>query len=107
MGIETREAWHKTDWDAVKRNAETVQLPQPDWIFGHDPQKYAYEEFETAAKAVKTGGPYQPRNVPPPGINHRSNDFDAAKKSLKDKNPADFSVSMQAATLASIVHMQI
>jgi hypothetical protein len=104
MGIETREVWHKTDWSKFKKNKEYVQLPQPEWIFGHDPQKYAYEEFETAAHAVRTGGPYEPRNVPPPGSDTRTHDFDPSKKSLTTKDPATFSTHMTAheAVVASV-----
>lgn len=81
-GVETRDIWHKTDWEEFKRNSSYIELPQPDWIFGHDPQEYAYEEFATAAHAVETGGPYRPRNIPPPGQSHRNNDFDLSKKML-------------------------
>ena len=54
-------------------------MPRPEWLFGHDPQAYAYEEYETAANAVKTKGPYTPRNIPPPGENHRTGDFTGKK----------------------------
>lgn len=88
-GIETRDIWHKTDWEEFKRNKHYIELPQPDWIFGHDPQAYAYMEFETAAKAVETGGEYHPRNIPQAGMNHRKNDFDISKKRLYvPPNPA-------------------
>jgi hypothetical protein len=81
-GIETRDIWHKTDWEEFKRNKHYIELPQPDWIFGHDPQAYAYTEFATAARAVETGGEYQPRNIPQAGTSHRKNDFDISKKRL-------------------------
>jgi hypothetical protein len=65
-------------------------MPRPDWIFGHDPQEYAYEEFETAAHAVETGCEYTPRNIPPPGVNHRTDDFDGTKvKSSLSKTKAN------------------
>jgi len=85
LGVETRDAWHLTDWEEFKRNPKSLELPRPDWIFGHDPQAYAYEEFETAAYAVKTGCQYTPRNVPPPGVGHRTDDFDP-KMNLKKAN---------------------
>lgn len=47
-------------------------MPHPDWLFGHDPQEYAYEEFLTI-------GPYTPRNVPPPGETHRTENFTGKK----------------------------
>ncbi|OQV05068.1 hypothetical protein CLAIMM_09863 [Cladophialophora immunda] len=79
IGIETRDAWHKTDWEAVKKNPKLLEMPRPDWLFGHDPQDYAYEEFETAAHAVETGCEYVPRNIPPPGQTHRTGDFSGKK----------------------------
>lgn len=76
-GIETRSIWHKTDWKKFRDDKSYVQLPAPAWLFNHDAQTYAYEEFETAARAVETGAPYTPRNVPPPDSNARSNDWKA------------------------------
>ncbi len=86
MGLETREAWHKTDFDRVKDEPDTVSMPNPDWLFSHRPQNYAYEEFDLAAAAVETGSEYVATNVPPPEINHRMNDFkeDKAKSSNGD-----------------------
>ena len=86
MGVETRDIWHRTDWAHFKEDNSYLQLPQPDWIFGHDPQKYAYEEFAAAAHAVETGCPYQQRNVPMGNTKTRGNDFDAAKKSFHALN---------------------
>jgi hypothetical protein len=79
MGIETREQWLKTDWEEVKKNPQVLAQPRPTWLFAHDPQKYAYEEFEVAAHAVMTGCAYQPRNVPREDIDYRSTDFDEEK----------------------------
>ncbi|KAK5555364.1 hypothetical protein LTR46_006389 [Exophiala xenobiotica] len=75
MGIETREMWHKTNWELVKSQPETVSMPNPAWLFAHSPQQYAYDEFEFAAHAVQTGMDYVPTNVPPPEINHRISDY--------------------------------
>lgn len=77
IGIETREAWHKTDWELAAKDPKSVSMPLPNWLFGHDPQKYAYAEFDKAAEAVQTGGVYTPTNLPPVGIAHRVNDFKA------------------------------
>ncbi|KAI1623341.1 hypothetical protein EDD37DRAFT_634426 [Exophiala viscosa] len=79
IGIETRDAWHNFDVEEFKKDKRSIEMPRPDWLFGHDPQEYAYEEFETAANAVLTGGPYTPRNVPPPGESHRTGDFTGKK----------------------------
>lgn len=75
IGKETREVWHKTDFEQAKKNPESLSMPLPQWLFGHDPQKYAYDEFEVAAEAVENGTEYIPKNVPPKGQNHRVQDF--------------------------------
>ena len=35
--------WHKADWDKVKQNPESIQMPREDWIHGHDSQQHADE----------------------------------------------------------------
>ncbi|KAI1171109.1 hypothetical protein F4777DRAFT_71132 [Nemania sp. FL0916] len=76
MGIETREQWLQTDWEEVKKNPSVLAQPRPAWLMNHDPQEYAYEEFEAAAHAVMTGGPYRARNAPEDHSNYRTTDFE-------------------------------
>lgn len=76
MGIETRDVWLKTDWEAVAKDKQVLAQPRPNWLFKHDVQAYAYEEFEAAAGAVLNGGVYTPRNVPGQGADARTTDFD-------------------------------
>ncbi|KAF2461171.1 hypothetical protein BDY21DRAFT_140326 [Lineolata rhizophorae] len=75
IGFETRDVWHKTDWELAAKNPQSVSMPLPNWLFGHDPQKYAYDDFDAAAQAIKNGTTYVPTNLPPPGERHRVNDF--------------------------------
>lgn len=42
--------WHKADWDKVKADPKSIQLPRQDWIFKHDARKYAEENFEDALR---------------------------------------------------------
>ena len=64
-------------------------MPLPAWLFGHDPQSYAYEEYEAAASSIEHGTVYVPTNVPPPGVSHRVSDLDPDKASpwLKGQQP--------------------
>ena len=64
-------------------------MPLPNWLFGHDPQKYAYDEFDAVEKAIRTNSIYVPTNVPPAGEQHRVIDFKAEDASpwLKTKEP--------------------
>jgi len=37
--------WHKADWDKVKQDPKSVQMPREDWIFGHNAEKHVEEVF--------------------------------------------------------------
>jgi hypothetical protein len=64
MGWETRHRWHQTDWEAVAANPEFLKMPQPIWLFGHDPEKYAYDKCDEAVESVKTGKAFKSTNTP-------------------------------------------
>ncbi|KAF2689155.1 FAD/NAD(P)-binding domain-containing protein [Lentithecium fluviatile CBS 122367] len=42
-GETTRDMWHKTDWEKVKKEPESIQLPREEWIFGFDTEQYTEE----------------------------------------------------------------
>ncbi|CAI6332851.1 unnamed protein product [Periconia digitata] len=42
-GETTRDMWHNTDWEKVKKNPEIIQFPREDWVFGHDAELHAEE----------------------------------------------------------------
>ncbi|GME65424.1 FAD binding domain-containing protein [Neofusicoccum parvum] len=75
-GIETRDAWHKTDWEAAAKDPSLVAMPRPKWIYGHDCQSHTYEEFENVVEALKSGKEYIPKNIPAEGTYTRSHDFE-------------------------------
>lgn len=45
-GVSTREMWHKTDWEKVKKDPTTIALPREDWILEFDAEKHAEETYE-------------------------------------------------------------
>lgn len=47
-GESTRDLWHKTDWDKVKKDPNSIGFPREDWIHGFDAEQYAEESFDTA-----------------------------------------------------------
>ncbi|KAL2221519.1 putative MAK1-like monooxygenase [Thermoascus aurantiacus ATCC 26904] len=49
-GETTRDMWHKADWEKVKKNPESIQLPREDWIFKFDAEKHAEEVFDEVVK---------------------------------------------------------
>ncbi|CAK7237852.1 hypothetical protein SEUCBS140593_010163 [Sporothrix eucalyptigena] len=78
IGFETRNQWHQTDWEAVKKDATLLEIPRPSWVFLHDSQAYAYDEFARAADTVRRGTEYTPTNIPDAGVFHRTMDFHSA-----------------------------
>jgi len=45
-GETTRDMWHKTDWEKVKRDPKSIELPREDWIFGFDAERHAEEIYD-------------------------------------------------------------
>lgn len=52
-GETTRDNWHKTDWDAVKKDPSILKFPREDWIFGHDAETHAEEVYDAIAREVE------------------------------------------------------
>lgn len=42
-GETTRDMWHNTDWEKVKKDPQSIAFPREDWIFAHDAEKHAEE----------------------------------------------------------------
>jgi 2-polyprenyl-6-methoxyphenol hydroxylase-like FAD-dependent oxidoreductase len=49
-GETTRDMWHNTDWEKVKKDPTTIQFPREDWVFKHDAEKHAEEVGVEAIK---------------------------------------------------------
>ena len=58
---------HQTDWAAVAKNPKLIRTRFPRWIYQHDPEAYAYENFGSAFHHVLSGGEaeFQNTNFPP------------------------------------------
>ncbi|KAF5021360.1 hypothetical protein F66182_6605 [Fusarium sp. NRRL 66182] len=65
MGWEVRHKWHQTDWDLVKKNPEFLKIPQPDWLYAGDAEKYGYEQYDAVVAHLTEGKPFKNTNVPP------------------------------------------
>jgi hypothetical protein len=52
-GETTRDMWHKTDWEKVRKDPTLIQFPREDWVFAHDAEGFAEEKGDEAiAKAA-------------------------------------------------------
>ncbi|RDW93099.1 uncharacterized protein DSM5745_00421 [Aspergillus mulundensis] len=65
MGFKNRELYHKTDWDAVAKNPEIMGKMVGMWLLLHDPQKYAYENYEKCKESLLQGTPFKNTNAVP------------------------------------------
>lgn len=55
LGEQTRDQWHKADWDAVAKDPRLVQLPNPEYVLAFDVYKFAEENYERVAEEVRQG----------------------------------------------------
>ncbi|KAF4957337.1 hypothetical protein FSARC_11336 [Fusarium sarcochroum] len=46
-GESTRDLWHNTDWDKVKKDPSSIGFPREDWIHKFDAERYAEETFDS------------------------------------------------------------
>lgn len=53
-----------TDWDAIWRDPPKVRTRFPKWIFGHDPEAYAYEKYGEGFAHLLTGTNFTNTNFP-------------------------------------------
>ena len=71
LGFSNAELLQDTDWGKVKLDPRRAQPKLPSWVFKHDPEDYAYENYEKGVKAVNAGAKYitdvdeLPPNYPP------------------------------------------
>lgn len=65
MGWELRHKWHQTNWEYVKKHPEFLALPQPDWLYGADAERYGHENYEAVMAHVRKGTPFKNTNLPP------------------------------------------
>lgn len=66
LGFSNAELLQETDWDKVKLDPRRAAPKLPAWIFSHDPEAFAYENYEKAVKLSHEGVPEtQHGDIPP------------------------------------------
>lgn len=63
-GFKNRERWHKKEWDLNGDQSEVGQIVGK-WLFKHDAEQYAYENYEKAADSLEKGTPFENTNSVP------------------------------------------
>lgn len=51
-GEQTRDMWHKADFDKLRENPEAIKLKREEWVLGHDAEKHAYEVYPEVAASL-------------------------------------------------------
>jgi len=63
-GEQTRDTWHKADWDAVKKNPESMKLKREAWLLDFDAEKYAEENYAATVALLSDIAAGRDYNVP-------------------------------------------
>lgn len=66
LGFSNAEILQATDWNKVKLDYKRAQPKAPRWIWQHDPEDYAYENYHKMAETIKEGIPFDQVNTAPP-----------------------------------------
>lgn len=76
LGFSNAELLQDTDWDKVKLDPRRAAPRLPKWVWSHDPEAYAYENYHKAVENIKKGVKmeeeqgYEPNY--PPGYKYES-----------------------------------
>ena len=70
MGFVNAELLQDTDWRVVKLDPRVAQPRLPRWVWSHDPEKYAIENYRKVVNSIRLGIPLAedksfPPNYPP------------------------------------------
>lgn len=55
LGFSNAELLQDTDWSKVALNPRIAAPKLPKWVWSHDPEAYAYANFERAEKSEREG----------------------------------------------------
>jgi len=73
LGFSNAELLQETDWDKVKLDPRRAQPKLPKWVWSHDPEQYAYANYEKNIETMKAGIPFDQSGIPenfPPGYKY-------------------------------------
>lgn len=70
LGFSNAELLQDTDWTKVKLDPRRAQPKLPSWVFNHDSEAYAYENYDKVVESMRKGVPFDeddsiPPNYPP------------------------------------------
>ncbi|KAK3321932.1 hypothetical protein B0H66DRAFT_474442 [Apodospora peruviana] len=54
-GVQTREQWHKADWDAIWADPKSLHLAREAWILDFDAEDDAYKSYDRILGEIRSG----------------------------------------------------
>ncbi|KAI0392937.1 hypothetical protein F5Y17DRAFT_477175 [Xylariaceae sp. FL0594] len=93
LGFSNAELLQDTDWNKVRESPKYAQPKMPSWVWKHDPEAYAYENYEEMAQTIKAGVPMDevttiPPNYPP-GYKYKPWSIDDIMEDLRNGKSVD------------------
>ena len=55
-GEATRDTWHKADFDAIKKNPDSMKLKREGWILNFDAAPYAEDNYDRTVEVLRRTG---------------------------------------------------
>lgn len=92
LGFSNAELLQDTDWEKVQVNPKRAQPKMPRWVFAHDPEPYAYENWAKNLEAMKAGVPFDQSDVPPnfpPGYKYEPWSIDDIMDKMQKGQPVE------------------
>jgi len=63
-GEQTRDMWHKADWNEVKKNPESIRLKRQSWLLNFDAEEYAEKNYAATAALLHDTAARRKFNIP-------------------------------------------
>ena len=93
IGFSNAELLQKTDWEKVKVEPRRANPALPKWIFSHDPEAYAYENYDKVVRSLDEGFAVgEDDRIPPnypPGYKYESWTIDKIMDDMRNGRPTD------------------
>ncbi|KAJ0304936.1 hypothetical protein COL5a_004422 [Colletotrichum fioriniae] len=65
IGFKSREVFHHTNWDEAAKNPRSIAKFTGSWLLKHDPEQYAYDNYEACAAHLLHGKEFKNTNTVP------------------------------------------
>lgn len=93
LGFSNAELLQDTDWGRVKLDPRRAQPKLPKWVFSHDPESYAYDNYEKVVESMRKGVPFdEDDSIPPnypPGYKYKEWNIEQIMEDLRNGKPVD------------------